>query len=663
MFATTPPRDADDLAAWWCDRALDAVAAVLATWTLAYHLCLLLRLGTTAALGITAVGLAAGVFLERRTRGGTAPVAAPAGCSAARPSRVSDRVLVRVLAGAALVAALATAANALWVLVWVPWLLAAVAGAGLAVRRVGDPVPGTVGRSARAGGLTALVVGGWALGLAALAACLLRGNPDDLYYLNLSQWVATHGTFPLRDTLYADLVYPMSNWPPTASYDALVGTAARLAGVRAGSVEYLVVPPLVTALSVLALWRLLRAWRVERVPYALSVALLFLLFDGSLGYGAPGSLFVSRLWQGKIVLLCLVVPLILARSVNFAERPSRRGAAGLAVTGAAAVGLSTTALFLVPVLALAGAAPLARRAPRWAAAGFLATSAYALAGVAVTLAVGGRSADQFGQRRLYRFDPSWIGHQIFLTGPLTVATVAAVLLAAVLIPHPAARVTSALLVLATGLVLTPGVVPLLFRVTGLGPTLWRLSWGCAIAALVGVGAVVLSRWLGPRLPQRWPVGVAGLLVPVCLVVLGEPVWAAGGATWTDPTHWKRSDAELATTRTVLDRSAPGDIVLAPDPLAITIAVTTTTVKTVTPRDYYMAYLRDRTGFHYRARLRLAHYANEGPWHPRAVRRALDIVDVRTVCLSEDDAARGTALDGTRYAPIPTPFGYQCWQSP
>ena len=39
--------------------------------------------------------------------------------------------------------------------------------------------------------------------------------------MNLSQWVAVTGAFPVRGTLLSDLVYPMANWPPVASYDAL----------------------------------------------------------------------------------------------------------------------------------------------------------------------------------------------------------------------------------------------------------------------------------------------------------------------------------------------------------------------------------------------------------------------------------------------------------
>ena len=70
--------------------------------------------------------------------------------------------------------------------------------------------------------------------------------------------------------------------------------------------------------------------------------------------------------------------------------------------------MTTSAIFLTPVIALAGAAPLIRRSPGRAALGFAAMAAYPLGAGVVTKAVGGRSADSF-DRRTERFDPSTFG--------------------------------------------------------------------------------------------------------------------------------------------------------------------------------------------------------------------------------------------------------------
>src|SRR3954447_25167517 len=49
----------------WSDTGLDAVTVFLATWTVAYHVCLVLRLGTAWAVGLTVALVAASTLLLR----------------------------------------------------------------------------------------------------------------------------------------------------------------------------------------------------------------------------------------------------------------------------------------------------------------------------------------------------------------------------------------------------------------------------------------------------------------------------------------------------------------------------------------------------------------------------------------------------------------------
>ncbi|HEY3528448.1 MAG TPA: DUF6077 domain-containing protein [Nocardioides sp.] len=657
----------------WCDRLLDGVVVLLATWTLVYHVCLVTRLGTTPAIALELLALAcaAGIAARRPwvpppvTHGELGPARWVA--SGARPLRATTVV-------AACVAAVGTALSAPWVLVWVPWLIAAVAGIGWACAGLGRcdeharPRPS---RDDRADGeqgegrWTVGVVLVWAVGLGIFSLWPLRSNPDDLFYLNVSQWVATHGEFPVRDTLFADLVYPMSNWPPVASYDGLVGVVARILGAHAASVEYMSVPPIATALSVLALWRLLRTWRVRHVAWVLSVALAFLLVDGTSSYGTPGNLFLTRLWQGKVILLCLVVPLLLVHALRYVERPTRSRLPALALTGVASVGLSTTAMFLTPLIALAAMAPLLPRARGRALAGFAAMAGYPLGAVVVTLVLGGRSADDFGDRRLYRFDASWIGHLIFLTGFLALAAVLAVLLGSLLVPHPAARVTTGVLVLCTGIVLVPGITRAMYDVTGVGPTLWRVSWGATIAPLVGVAAVRAASWLH-TLSARWRFGrgatpVAALAALALLVGFGHPIWSHDtNAYFREPVHWQRSYASRSVVAEILRDTRPGDVVLAPDSISVTLAVTTTSVKTVAPREYYLHYLEHDPAFHYADRRDLWQYVNDAvPTPPFDLRTALRRVGVDVACTAIADQRRYDAIRNAGYRPLLATDYYRC----
>jgi hypothetical protein len=111
---------------------------------------------------------------------------------------------------------------------------------------------------------------------------------------------------------------------------------------------------------------------------------------------------------------------------------------------------------------------------------------------------------------------------------------------------------------------------------------------------------------------------------------------------------------------ILQATHPGDTVLAPDPLSITLAVTTTAVKSVAPRDYYMHYLRDVPGFHYRARLALVHYVNgDSPRDTTGLARDLRIVGVQVVCTTAVDHHRYAALRSAVYTPMLASSYYRC----
>ncbi|HET6939590.1 MAG TPA: hypothetical protein VFI19_13330, partial [Nocardioides sp.] len=190
------------------DGLLDGAIVLLATWTVVYHASLLIGLGSTAALAVEALVLLAGaVVWMRRGRARSAVPAAEGESTVAGVPLRWDRAAV-VTAVAAAVAALAMAIDLPWLLVWPAWLVAGVAGTVCALGRL----RGSDGHAPRAGApslVEACVVVVCTLGLAGFSLVIMRPNPDDLFYVNWSQWVAAHGEFPLRDTLYSDLGYPL----------------------------------------------------------------------------------------------------------------------------------------------------------------------------------------------------------------------------------------------------------------------------------------------------------------------------------------------------------------------------------------------------------------------------------------------------------------------
>jgi hypothetical protein len=174
----------------------------------------------------------------------------------------------------------------------------------------------------------------------------------------------------------------------------LIGTVAGVVGGSAPGATYFLVTPLATTLGVLALWRLLRTWRAPMVGLALSTALVFLLMAAQ-EHRTLGNLFVGRIWQGKVVFLVVLVPLLFVLLQTYAERPTWKHGVLLVAAGAAGVGLTSTGAFLVPVLATGCLAPLAFRSAGQAAIGFLAVSGYPLGSLAVSGAIGISTAAEF----------------------------------------------------------------------------------------------------------------------------------------------------------------------------------------------------------------------------------------------------------------------------
>jgi hypothetical protein len=637
-----------------CDGVLDFLVLGFAAWTVVYHVCLVLRIdalwaGIAGAAALSPCGLLAarGESAERLT------TPAAAGHSWLRPL-----VAVNVAAGIG-AATLFAFTDVPWRALWILWALAAAAAVLVTnVRTAGWPVPEPESESPRLAWLTTGVVLAWAGLLGLVALFLVRNSEDDTYYVHLSTWIAEHGTFPLRDTLFGDEILPAIIYPPLSSFEAAAGTLARATGLAAPDLVYYVVAPLVSVLGVLALWRLYRAWRLPLVGLALSVGMVFLLLDAA-EHRALGNSIVARSWHGKVALAAVLVPLLFVLLQQYVERPTRRGLVLLAAAGVAGVGLSSTAVFLVPVVAAGCLAAMAWQAPRRAAIGLAATAAYPLGAGVVTSIVGGRTAET----NPYSL-PGNLLHFVLDEGVLALVAVAALLVAPLLIPQAsAARMTASTVLLVTVL-FAPPVTRAVYDLTGLGRVLWRLTWALPTAALIGVLAVGLSaRFRSPVLKV-----LPATLLCVAFVVWGTPSWSAGEASLASRPAWKRPPETVTAARWILSQARPGDVVLAPTRTSQTIAATSGEVYTVAPRVFYAIALEDTPGGHARKRVLLGAFADtglEGPI-PRTSRKpeadevaeALDLVGVDLACVVDNPDTRAV-LTAAGYREVGADEGLVC----
>jgi hypothetical protein len=644
-----------------CDAALDFLVLAFGAWTVVYHVCLVLRIGSLWAAIAEAVALVACALFVHRYR-----VVPPSGNEVAagwwHDRRLAVLAAVQVALGL-VAAALFGLTEAPWQAVWVFWVLAAGAAVVLtSMLPAASPAGAPPTESGTPDWPSAAIALAWAAGLAVLSLFLVRSAEDDTYYVHLAAWVAEHGVFPIRDSLFSDQRFPAIIYPPLSSFEGAVGTIARGTGISVPNLVYYVVAPLASALSVLAVWRLCRAWRLPLVGIALSVAMLFLLMDAST-HRALGNTIIARSWHGKVILVAVLLPLLYALLQEYVERPTGRGLVLLAAAGAAGVGLSSTGAFVVPVVAAGCLLPFVRRAPRQAGAGFVAAAGYPLGAGLLTLAVGGRTPETNPY-----VPPGQLAHYVLADGMLALIGVAAVLVAPILVPRLAPARMTAGTALLVGLMLTPVVTRALYDATGLGRVLWRLTWALPVAALVGALAVGLSPWIRPSVLKVLP----AVVLCAAFLAYGTPSWSGGGISLASSPSWKRLPETVTEARFVLSHARPGDVVLAPTQTSQTIATMSGDVYTVAPRVFYALALEDDPGGHARERVLLGAFADnglEGPI-PRTskaptadqVTRALRDVKVDLACIAENQAAEDV-LRGAGYTPVGSDGAVTCMRAP
>jgi Family of unknown function (DUF6077) len=577
------------------DVALDAAILAFALWTVVYHVAIVGHVPVAVATGIWFAGVVAGAaaaavvpWRSRARRGGDGatdvePAPAPAAIAG--------------IVGA--VVAIALARSVLEGKHW--WLAEAAAVVALAVAAVairkGRSVPAR--RPVALAPIVAIVI---AVAFAAGSLFIVRSDADDILTLNRSVWISHHGrTFPQRDTLLSNERFAYTRPEnPSPAIEPFIGVIARYTPWTAPSVAYLGVAPAVSFLAMLALWRLLRELRAVLPWLALAVSAVFLAFDGNI-HPSFGNFGMVRDWQGKAIFVFLAVPLLWRHAIAWSRDGDRRALVMLIATNIAAVGFSTTALFVAPPITVLGVvAGLRRDRVRSQVVGTLAALVYPLGGglfaaiaarqpVALALAArAGELVGDIGRPSPVAVSPlhSWTPWY-FVIGTGTMGVVAAV---AALCGWLGTRdrVASYALVLAPvalfGVFLTPLALHALKNASSEGASVvWRVVWIVPLPAMVGLLATgVLARY-----GTRAVVAVAAAVVVVC-VAGGAPVWARrNGAFVVSHPQWDISPRDETPASKLLSLAHPGDVIAAPERIAGAVAIRSADVKTVDPRGQYL----------------------------------------------------------------------------
>jgi hypothetical protein len=590
------------------------------------------------------------ILLSRRGVAPPAPEKAP-DRRVTPPSRHGRVLLLAGLAAGFIAAIIAAAAeDAPWVLVWLGAFVAVAAAVAMGRLRSEGPTHRLTPVAWPAHAFAAAV--GFAFGVMSLF--INRPSGDDTFYVNRATGTAQLNRIPIRDIIFTDeRLPPLSGTGlPVDTFSALQGALARLVDVHAASVVYLLTPPLMTFLATWALWRLLRSWAPRNLLLCFALGCVYWLFSAQ-GQLTSGSFFLSRMWQGKVILAAWLVMTAYVFMTRWLASRDALTAVLLVAAGVGSIGMASSAAFVAPLLfATAGVPLVASRIWRGLPVLIVAATFPLVVGLVAAqkysliepFQLAEKITRQRGAERgtFWSIGTSWYFHEVFGVGLLAAVGLIALIAAPWLARSgPPARLAAGIAVVSI-LLLAPAVLPALNHVTDLTTVLRRALWIIPFPAMVGLlGAVPLldlSRRLA-RAPaaQRLPAAAApAVLVAALLVAFGHPLWSSwrsGDSLWSKRIAWKMSPRPLASARAILRRYDGSEPILTEEPIMHSIGLITVRPKAVNPRSFYarlMPERRDRT----RDRLALTRFVEEeGPIPSRAqVESALSELRVGLVCV-------------------------------
>jgi hypothetical protein len=482
------------------------------------------------------------------------------------------------------------------------------------------------------------------VGTGVLTAFVHLADTDDPYYVNRSVWVAERGNASLVDTMFSPEVFnsPYGGGVPIASIESLYGVVAHMTGALAGTINYLVAAPVAACLAVLAMWRLARRWAPRRAFLVFAGAVAFLMLSGD---SMLGNFWVVRIWQGKVIAVAMLMPLIWAYLVDAHEGRTRQGrwaAIGLLfAAGIAFFGLTPTAVIWAPViLAAVLVSAVALRSPALAWGGLAVSIGPFVSGAAVVAwsveEVGGEDPVALSARDSF---VRILGEQT----PMVALSLIALGVAVVLARRGAPAALAGSAALGSVLVFAPGVLSLVNTVTGSGPILWRMLYVAPIPVLAGLllAAPVPDLGAARRTLARAVPIVAAVVLLAAFVAGGRPIWShtghGGPVTLRDSPDWKLDTEALADVRILADRGVSGEVLLPPRRMKV-LTMYTVEAFPVVPREWFIENIDEPEANNNARKLLYQLASGELPLpNKENSAEALELLGVDLACTGESDS--------------------------
>lgn len=645
------------------ERLCDLVVLAFALWTVSAHAVVAAGGGLLALLILFALVSAAAVAL-RLALGAVPTSQDPAGPP---PAGAADRRFVRAFRPVALVAgtpaalSLASPSGALH-LWWCGSIILVIAA--VAVYGSGDAWIDAPERSRTSEKLL------WLLAAAAVALTLISHRPDadDAFYVNVAVAAAD---VPQRALFSADTMHGIPGLPlhlsvyRVASFELLNGAIAYLTGIPAIYAFHWLSAAGAALLVPLAHARLFRVLTPRRWLPSVATALFVLVAAGETHRWYGNFAFV-RLWQGKAIFLSVFLPLIYAHAMRFAVRPNRRDWLMLAMAQIAAVGCTSSALWLAPasaIVALCCAAPLSFTGLRIVVLGLLA-SAYVLGAAWVTSAslAGVLSPDPLIAA------PPLFGALVTVLGDsrLLVFGVASLLIGWVFASPGLARRFAVVVPLAVWIGLLNPYTADWVSAHVTGPPYWRSMWAVPLPIIV---ALVLTSPLDLRWrvlpPGTQRAGWLGVLASFALLVPRYNGLSPENGVRLGWPSLKVPDAAYRWAAAVNERVPPGSQVAVPEEIGTWIVTFQHHAFPLVVRFYLHAWPDALSPDELRDRLAMQRFLDApelAEATPEPLRDGLNHFQVRAVCLpnSPSAAAARAVLQQERFHPTLRGDDYELW---
>jgi hypothetical protein len=578
-------------------KALDRLAPVFvlpyAIWTVYVHLIVWAHASFTALLwGLpfmiaVAVAATAGWFRLRAHAGGQgSAVPVPPGPAGGEGS-------ARIAPGAALAFAIfwvgLLSSGMPYAVFWWGALLAM--GGAWAWHLRGDPnVPPQPGSSGNhpAWILPCVVV-------AAVCVCLVASRPaaDDGFFLSIP---ATLLRLPGQPVLLHDTMYRLPEGPlllpfyRLSNYGVLAAVIARLTGIDPLAVDYLVLPSLFAALSIVAWVYLLRRLVPARWQVVLPILFACVMALGEVNH-AYGNFAFVRLFHGKSVLASCMVPVIAGAALVYMHHGGTRNWILLFATQVAALGVATSALFVAPAaaaLALAGGWTPDRVHGRRMVLGMLATGYVFFAAWLMGSDPGGAHALALPAARPMPSVPQLLEQT---WGPWSTPVLLVALLAAwAFVRDPVrARYFSAGAFFFVLVAINPYATPFVAAVSIGAKTYWRLTWALPLPFFLAVtldGVVARALALKPKALAACSCLALAALAAAFASRSGT-LLCANGVSLGIPGP-KVPPLEYGVARTLAEQVPEDGVVLAPEAVSVWLPIFVFHPQTVGVRQMYLS---------------------------------------------------------------------------